>query len=94
MPYFMIHHKVADYSSWRPMFDEHGTVRKANGSKGARVFRSSSDPNDLVILLEWDDLNKARQLADSDDMRQAMQKAGVSGKPDLYFLEELEKAPA
>ena len=94
MPYLLIRNKVADYSRWRPMFDEHGMVRKANGSKGARVFRSSSDSNDLIILCEWDDLNRARQFTDSDDLRQVMQKAGVSGKPDLYFLEELEKAPA
>jgi hypothetical protein len=42
----------------------------------------------LVILLEWDDLEKARQFAQSEDLRQTMQRAGVLDQPDVYFLNE------
>jgi hypothetical protein len=42
----------------------------------------------VVILLEWDDLEKARQFAQSEDLRQAMQRAGVVDQPDVYFLNE------
>jgi len=45
-------------------------------------------------LFEWDDLGKARSFANSDDLVKTMQKAGVSDKPDIYFLEEIEKTPA
>jgi hypothetical protein len=31
--------------------------------------------------------DKAKAFAASDDLRQAMQKAGVSDKPDIYFLQ-------
>jgi hypothetical protein len=34
-----------------------------------------------------EDPDKAKAFAASDDLRQAMQKAGVSDKPDVYFLE-------
>jgi heme-degrading monooxygenase HmoA len=87
----LVRHKVKDYSKWKPVFDEHGAKRKAGGSKGGRLFRSGSDPNEVVILFEWEDLAKARQFAESEDLRQAMGRAGVVGKPDLYFLEEVEK---
>ncbi len=45
------------------------------------------------MLLEWDDLNRARKFAGSD-LRQAMQRAGVADKPDVCFLEQVENALA
>ena len=91
MPYLLVHHKVEDYARWRPMYDEHAATRKAGGASGTaagRVFRSATNPNELVILLEWDDLEKARQFAHSEDLRQTMQRAGVVDHPDVYFLNE------
>jgi heme-degrading monooxygenase HmoA len=88
MPYLLVRHKVEDYARWRPIYDEHGATRKASGSAGGRVFRSADNPNEVVILLEWDDLEKARQFAQSEDLRQTMRRAGVVDQPDVYFLNE------
>jgi heme-degrading monooxygenase HmoA len=93
MPYMLIRHKVADYVKWKPVFDEHGRTRKASGSRGGYLFRNADDPNETVILLEWDDLAKARQFVESEDLRQAMQRAGVADRPDVYFLDEAERPP-
>jgi len=88
MPYVLIRHKVADYAKWKRAFDAHGATRKTNGSKGGRLFRSADDPNEVVILLKWSDIRKARQFVASDDLRQTMERAGVSDQPNIYFLEE------
>lgn len=90
MPYLLIRHKVQDYARWKPVYDQHGTTRKARGGQDAQLFRNANDPNELVILLKWDDLEKARQFVQSEDLRQAMQRAGVADQPDVYFLEEIE----
>jgi heme-degrading monooxygenase HmoA len=94
MPYILVRHKVQDYNKWHPIYSEHGAARKAGGSKGARLFRSANDPNELVILLEWDDLQKAQQFTGSQDLREAMERAGVADRPDIYFLEEIEQTSA
>ena len=88
MPAILIRHKVADYGAWKPVFDEHGMTRRANGCQGGRILRSADDPNEVVILLEWDDLERARLFADSDDLREAMDRAGVTDRPDIWFLAE------
>jgi heme-degrading monooxygenase HmoA len=90
MPYLLIRHKVEDYAKWKPLFDEHGATRQANGSRGGQLFRNANDPNELVILFDWDDLEQARQFVQSEDLRQVMQRAGVADQPDLYFLEAVE----
>ena len=91
MAQLIIRHKVKDYPKWKSMFDEHGAKRKAAGSQGGRLFRSEKDPNEVVILFEWQDLGKARQFAESEDLRKTMDQAGVVGKPEIYFLDEIEK---
>jgi heme-degrading monooxygenase HmoA len=94
MPYLLIRHKVQDYAKWKPLFDEHGASRQANGSRGGQLFRNAHDPNELFILFDWDDLEQARQFVQSEDLREVMQRAGVADQPDLYFLEAVEHVPA
>ncbi len=91
MAQLIIRHKVKDYGKWKPLFDEHGAKRKAAGSRGGRLFRSEKDANEVVIFFEWEDLGKAHKFTESEDLRQTMEHAGVVGKPDLYFLEEIGK---
>jgi hypothetical protein len=50
MTYMLIRHKVKDYEKWKPVFDEHSALRKANGSRGGRLFRNADDPNETVIM--------------------------------------------
>jgi len=92
MPYLMSRGKVGDYSKWKSVFDERGPIRKAAGSNGGRVFRNADNPNELVILLEWDDLKKAREYAQSEDLKKAQERAGF--KPEVYFLEDAERPSA
>jgi heme-degrading monooxygenase HmoA len=89
MPYMLVRHKVEDYTKWKPAYDEHAATRKASGSKKAHLFRNADNPNEIVILFEWANLDNARKFAQSQDLRKKMQQAGVSDKPDIYFLEEI-----
>jgi len=45
------------------------------------------NPNEVILLFSVEDFDKAKAFAASDELRQAMQKAGVSDKPDIYFLQ-------
>lgn len=94
MPYMLIRHKVKDYAKWKPVYDEHNATRKEAGSKGGRIFRKANDPDELIILFEWDSLDNAKKFAKSDDLKKRMQEAGVSDQPDIYFLEEIEQSSA
>jgi heme-degrading monooxygenase HmoA len=90
MPYILVEHKVKDYAKWKPFFDQHQETRKKAGSKGGRLYRNSQNPNELIVIMEWNTLDNARKFAESADLREVMEKAGVIGKPDVYFLEQVE----
>jgi heme-degrading monooxygenase HmoA len=94
MSYLLVKHTVKDYATWKTAYDGHAATRKAAGSKGARVLRGSENPNEIVVITEWDDLKKARQFGQSPDLREAMERAGVIGQPSVTFLDEVERTSA
>lgn len=91
MPTLLIRHRVEDYATWKAAFDQHAPTRRANGSQGGHLLRNADDPNDVVILLTWDLMERARLFADSDDLREAMTRAGVTSCQDVWFLEEVDR---
>ena len=91
MVQILVRHKVQDFDTWKVAFDGHGAMRKAAGGLGGIVFRNASDPHEVVSLLSWESLEKAQQFAGSDSLREAMQNAGVTDRPDVYFLNEADR---
>lgn len=94
MTFVLVRHKVQDFAKWKPIYDDHAAKRKSGGSKGARLFRNADNPNEVILLFEWDQLDHARQFLQSEDLRKAMEKAGVADKPNVYFLEEGQSSQA
>ena len=91
MPYLLVRQKVTDYEQWKSAFDAHSLTRQTHGSRGGQLFRNASDPNELVVLLEWDVLEQARQFAQSEELREVMQRAGVVDHPTISFLKDGEQ---
>jgi hypothetical protein len=87
MAQMIVHHKVRDYEAWRPGFDEHEGSRIAAGITNGRVFRGTDDPNDLLIILDVADIERARTWSQSNDLRSAMQRVGVVGPPAIHFVD-------
>lgn len=93
MPYILTQISVEDYEKWKPVFDEVGSIRQAKGSKGGLVLRNADDPNQITVLLEWDNLDNARAFAGSDELREAMQRGGVvlTGPPNVKFYDAVDR---
>ena len=92
MPYTLGIFKVEDYAKWKSGFDSEDSIamRKASGMKSYQLFQTEDDPNNIVILVEWDNLDTARKFLQSDELQEALQRSGVP-QIERYFLEEVEK---
>jgi hypothetical protein len=86
MPVMVIQHKVRDYDAWRQVYDAHQASRTGAGATNGRVYRKAEDPNDVLVVLDIADVAKARAWTEGQDLRAAMEKAGVASKPVIYFL--------
>jgi heme-degrading monooxygenase HmoA len=94
MTYAFVRITVEDFATWKSVFDESTALRKSYGSKGVRVFRSVDKPNEVVLVAEYENLEKARQLFQSQEYREAIKRAGVSGPPEVSFLNEVDRLSA
>ncbi|MGA9529739.1 MAG: hypothetical protein WBS24_16625 [Terriglobales bacterium] len=89
MIYLLVHHEVADYPAWKSVFDSSLDWRTRNGERTCRIFRGVQNPNELTLLFEWEDYEKARAFITSDELKTRMSKAGVKGQPQIQYLTEM-----
>lgn len=88
MIHMLVRSKVTDFDKWKPVYDAHLPARQKAALKEEHLFRNADDPNEVILLFSAEEIDKAKAFAASDDLRQAMQRAGVSDKPDVYFLKD------
>lgn len=88
MPALLMRQRVTDYAVWKRVFDEHGQIRWSNGCRGGQVFRNADDPGEVLIILTWDDVVRARLYSQSDELLESLDRAGVIDEPDMWFLED------
>lgn len=90
MIHVLVSHTVESYDRWKPHFDDHASTRGEHGERGYHLFRGTRNPNEVVVLFEWDSEEHAREFIDSSDLRRVMREAGVVGRPDVRILDEVE----
>ncbi len=84
--YVIVRHSVRNFSEWKTGYDDHAPTRAAARLTEKHVLQDADDPNMVTLIFEAEDLKHAKEFSNSDDLREVMQKVGVLGKPDIYFL--------
>ena len=88
MSYVRIRREVGDYAEWKPYFDD---LRIEYGQQSYQLFRSSENPNDIVMIDEFEDEDRVREFVEMDELRETMTEAGVKGKPGITFFDLAEE---
>jgi hypothetical protein len=77
---------VADYETWRTVYDQFYGERGAMGVTGAAPFQSVDDPNDITVwhdsrLPKWPEPSSRRTLYGTSCSVQASRASPRSGSP-------------
>jgi hypothetical protein len=91
VPVLLIRHAVPDFDAWKTAFQEDATNRHSAGERSESVFRNAADPEEIWLVLQWDDLFRARLFARSDDLVDTLIRAGVIQRPDIWLLDDLDE---
>jgi hypothetical protein len=81
-----VRHNVADYDAWRKVYDDFDAERRPLGVVDDAVYQSIDDPNDVTVWHDFDTAEAARAFASSEQLGNAMQRAGVQGEPQVWFV--------
>jgi hypothetical protein len=89
MPFFYGSHKVRDFAAWKPFFDADEPRRLAAGMRVEHLFRNAADANEVHLLFEVDDAEKAIAMLKSPQTQQIMRDAGVLAPPQGVILNDV-----
>jgi quinol monooxygenase YgiN len=79
----LVRHKVDDYSGWRAAYDSVEGLRQEHGCTSAEVMVDPGDAEDVFVIHRFPTIDQAQEFAASDELREAMGKAGVQGPPRI-----------
>jgi len=79
-------HKVKDFAKWQISYDEHDSIRLANGIHSYVIGRGMDDSNMVIVAVKVDDMEKAKAFSKNPSLKEAMQKGGVTGAPSFSFI--------
>ncbi|MEX0744752.1 MAG: antibiotic biosynthesis monooxygenase [Phycisphaeraceae bacterium] len=88
MAHVMIRHRVQDFERWRQVFEAAADFRRDGGEQRYEVFEIHDDPDHVVLLFEWDSMERARAFLANPELSDAMDQAGVESPPEVWFLEQ------
>lgn len=83
--YLSISHEIADFSAWKPGFDDHISARKASGLNDIFVKQNINNTNSITAFFEVTDMKKAEAFLTDPKLKEAMEKAGVTSAPVITF---------
>ena len=88
MTYTFFKARVKDFARWKEGFDAIKMKRHEAGITEKYVLRGIDDRNEVVLLLEVKDVARAKAYIESPFLRDAMEKGGVIGKPEIRFFND------
>src|SRR6476620_6971497 len=92
-----VHHRVADYATWRPEFDRTVQGDTATNLRGYsyKVWRGQDDPNLVIVANTFESREAAESLMNDPALREAMARAGVvASSVRVDFGDEVSPEPA
>jgi hypothetical protein len=91
MATMLVRHRVANFNTWKGVFDQLEELREEHGFTGHSVHREATDPNIVVIVNHVRTMDDAKRYGACQVLRDAMKEAGVEGPPEISFLTDVEE---
>ncbi len=86
----IVQHTVRDYDAWKPVFDEHQSVRAKYGCRGHTIYRDADKPNDVTIVMDYESRERADEFMRDPSLAEAMERGGVISEPRATWVEKAE----
>ena len=77
MVYVVLEHEIRNFDMLKQVYTDDSERRRRLGCLGGKIWRGVDDPNLVSVVMEWDNVENAREFAGSFELQQAMHWAGV-----------------
>jgi uncharacterized protein (DUF1330 family) len=83
----LVLHRVNDYDAFREVYDSVAPMQAAGGVIAESVHRMVGDPDNVLVIHEFNSVETAREFFANPELRDAMVRGGVKGEPRIEFYE-------
>ena len=88
LPGVIVSHNVEDYDAGAPP-----TMGLPDSAViGDAVNQELGRPDRVIVYHQANQMDSLRTLIDSNELKEAMQRGGVSGPPDIHFVQVVDSA--
>jgi hypothetical protein len=85
----IVRHHVDDYGAWRSVYDGVDGLRQEHGCTADEVLVDPGDKQEVFVLHRFPTLEQAQAFASSDELHDAMGRAGLTSAPRLEIAVEV-----
>jgi hypothetical protein len=84
----LVKQRVASVDQWSTVFrdPELDAVRRRNGLVVTGTYVDGDDANTVIVVMDMESMDAARQFAASPELAAARERAGAIGPPDGVWL--------
>ena len=94
MAYVLIEHRVGDFETFKTGLPGRRRAPRAARLQGGVVFRVADDPDNVIVMLDWETVEGAREFAGSLELEQAMEWSTSNvATPRVTVLERRMESP-
>ena len=82
--------KVKDFDTWHSLYisADSKKFRESYGLQRYRIFCAENDPNDITMIYDWNDIERARTFAQSPQLQEMIKRSGVIEGPAVYLFKD------
>ncbi len=74
----LIRRVLHDFDAWKKVVSELDGLRAQHGSRGLTAYRSAGNPNEVLLVFEWDDDKPYRAYLDLPEVQNALAATGTT----------------
>jgi heme-degrading monooxygenase HmoA len=74
----IIKRKLKDYDAWKKVVSDLDGLRKQHGSQGMTVYRSAKDPNEVYLVVDWEDGRPYSSYFNLPEVQKALADTGTT----------------
>lgn len=86
----LVKQRVADIAQWKAVFNdpELEKIRREHGLYVTGTYRAADEPATVIVVMEMENLERAKEFAQSNTLAEARKRAGAVGLPDGVWYGE------
>jgi quinol monooxygenase YgiN len=81
---------LKNYDEWKKVLSTLNEARKEKGSKGLIVYRNAKAPNEVYLVLKWDDQKPYMDYFNLPDVQKALADTGTTEIIEVSEIFHLE----